>query len=146
MAELSPSAATTRSYVAASSPTSGDAELATAVLEDLEQPAPAHRGEAVAAAGDDLAVDVHVDVVPDRELPLHPLIDRRIRVLDAAQRLVAEDDAEAEGVVGGVALPDRDLVVLPGGRRQLLGERREVEPSRTPTDHRDPHPASALPG
>ncbi len=45
-----------------------DPELAAAVLQDLQQSTPRHRREAVAAAGDDLALEVHVDVVPDREL------------------------------------------------------------------------------
>ena len=66
-----------------------DAEVAAALLEDLEQPAPAHRRERVAAAGDDLALEVHVDVVPDRELALHLLEDdagRRARSRRASRR------------------------------------------------------------
>ena len=40
----------------------------------------------------------------------HLLGDRGVGVADAAEGLVGEDHAEAEGVVGGVALPDGDLV------------------------------------
>ena len=121
-AELAPSAATTRSWLAASSP-AGGASVAEAArvtpssrhrsLQDLQQPAAVHRGEAVPAAGDDLALDVHVDVVPAGELALHRAVDRRIGVLDAAQGLVREHHAEAERVVGRVPLPDGDLVPGP---------------------------------
>ena len=93
------------------------------------------------AAGDDLAPVVHVDVVPARELPLHLVVDDRVGVLDAAEGLVGEDDAEAERVVGSVALPHGDLVVGP----ELLGESGEVEPARASTDDCDPHCASWAP-
>src|SRR6266516_5895883 len=120
----------------------GDTERLAALLEDLQEPLPAKRCEAVTPAGDDLAALVDVDVVPAGELPLHAGIDRRVGVLDAAQRLVGEHHAEAEGVVGGVALPHRDLVC----RVELLGERCEVEAAGAATDHRDPHlAASRLP-
>ena len=70
----------------------------------------------------------------------HPGVDRRVGVLDAAERLVAEHHPEAERVVGGVALPDGDLVVGAGLPGELLAERAEVEPARPAADHRDPHP------
>ena len=54
-------------------------------------------------------------------------------MLDAAERLVGEHDAEAERVVGGVALPDRDLV----RRVELLAQRGEVEPARAAADDGD---------
>lgn len=50
-----------------------------------------------------------VDVVPAHELVLERRVHDRVGVLDAAERLVGQDDAEAEGVVGGVALPHGDL-------------------------------------
>jgi len=53
---------------------------------------------------------VHVDVVPAGELMPHGREDLAVGVLDAAERLVREHHPEAERVVGGVALPDRDLV------------------------------------
>ena len=146
-AELSPSAATTRSWVPASSRTSGASVRKWIVTPSWRQRAwrissrrrARHRRERVPAAGDDLALEVHVDVVPDRELRLHLREDLRIGVLDAAEGLVAEDHPEAEGVVGGVALPHGDLVRLPGDGRELLRERAEVEAARPATDHRDPH-------
>ncbi len=112
-----------------------DPELGAALLEDLEEPLAAQRREAVPAAGDDLAPVVDVDVVPARELALHLLVDHRVGVGDASERLVGEHDTEPERVVGGVALPDGDLVVGP----ELLGQRGEVEPARPTTDDCDPH-------
>ena len=82
-----------------------------------------------------LAPVVDVDVGPAGE----PLAIGRARpgvgVLDAAEGLVGEHDAEAERVVGGVALPHGDLV----GRVELLGERGEVEAARAAADDRDLH-------
>ena len=110
------------------------------LLEDGEQPVPAHRGEAVPARGQHRAVVVHVDVVPAGELALHRAVDLRVGMLDAAQGLVREHHAEAERVVGRVALPDGDLAV----RGELLGERREIQPSRPAAHDRDPHRASPI--
>ena len=112
-----------------------DAEFGAALLEDLEQPLAAHRRERVPAAGERLAAEVHVDVVPERELALHLLVDAFVGVLDSAEGLVGEDHAEAEGVVGRVALPDGDLVV----RAELFGQGREVQTGRAAADHRDAH-------
>jgi len=78
---------------------------------------------------------VHVNVVPAGELVAHGLEDLEVGVLDAAQGLVGEDHAEAERVVGGVALPDGD--VMPGV--ELFGQRREVQPARAAAQDRDPH-------
>ena len=112
-----------------------DPEVRTPTLEDLEQSLAAQRREAVPAAGDDLTLVVDVDVVPARELSLHLVVDDRVGVCDPAERLVGEDDAETEGVVGSVALPHADLVIRP----ELLGESGEVEPARSTTDDCDPH-------
>ena len=114
-----------------------DAELGAALLEHLEQAAPAHGGEPVAAAGDDLAAVVHVDVVPARELALHLPVDAGVGVLDAAERLVGEDDTEAEGVIGRIALPDCDV----GSGQQLARQGGEVQPARAAASNRDPHRA-----
>src|SRR4051794_15096928 len=86
-------------------------------------------------AGDRLAAVVDIDVVPAGELALHRLMDRSVGVLDPTQSLIGEDHTEAERVVGGVSLPDGDLVI----RAELLGQRREIEPPRPTADDRDPH-------
>ena len=118
----------------------GHPELRAALLEDLQQPLPAHRGEAVPAAGVHLAAEVHVDVVPAGELALHRRVDAAVGVLDAAERLVREHDAEAERVVGRVPLPDGDLA----GGVQLPGEGGEVQPARAAADDCYAHPAARL--
>ena len=84
---------------------------------------------------------VHVDVVPAGEAARHPFVDHRVGVLDAAERLVGEDDAEAVRVVGRVALPDRDLAA----RVELLGQSGEVEPAGAAADDRDAQ-RSRIPG
>ena len=89
----------------------------------------------MSAAGDDLAAEVHVDVVPDGELLLHQGVHDGIGVLDAAQGLIGEDDSEAEGVVCGIAFPHRDVVI----RTQLLGQRGKVQAARSSADDSDAH-------
>jgi hypothetical protein len=110
-------------------------ELRATLLQDLQQAAAAHCREAVAAAGDHLAAEVDVDVVPAGELGLHPPVNRGVGVLDAAESLVGEDDAEPERVVSGVALPDRDLMV----GIELLGQGGEVQAAGATPDDGDPH-------
>jgi N-acetylmuramic acid 6-phosphate (MurNAc-6-P) etherase len=81
---------------------------------------------------------VHVDVVPAGELALHRPVHGRVGVLDSAECLVGEHHAEAERIVGCIALPDRDLVAS----AELPRERGEVQAARSATDHRDAHAAS----
>lgn len=86
-------------------------EGAAAVVEDLQEAAAAEGGEAVSSGGvAGVAVD-DVDVVPADEFRLEGGVDLRVRVFDAAEGFVGEDDAEAEGVVGGVAFPHGDVAV-----------------------------------
>jgi hypothetical protein len=112
-----------------------DAEVGAAALEDAEQLLAAHRREAVPAGRRRRPPVVHVDVVPAGEVPLHLGEHLWIGVLDPAERLVGEDDAEPEGVVRSVALPDGHLVA----RVELLDERGEVEASRASADDGDAH-------
>ena len=95
-------------------------------------------GQTFTSGGHGFAAIVHVDVVPPGELMFHRAIDLDVGVLDAAERLVGEDNAETERVVRGVSLPDGDLM----GRVQLLGERGEVETAGSATDDRYAHSAS----
>ena len=124
----------------------GHAQLGDALLQDLQQLLARHRREALAADGERVALAAavgqrDVDVGPAGEAALHPLVHDAVGALDAAEGLVGEDDAEAEGVVGGVALPDGDLV----GRVERLHQRGEVEPARAAADDRDPHAVSLDP-
>ena len=112
-----------------------DPELATALMQNLEKPLAAHRRKTVTAGRDHLSAVVDVDVIPARELAGHRLVNRRVGVLDAAQRLIREHHAEPEGVVVSVALPHGDLMA----RVELLGERREVQSARPAPDNRNLH-------
>ena len=75
-----------------------------------------------------------VDVVPPDELGAQSPVDGRVGVFDPAEGLVREHDAEAEGVVGGVALPQRDLAV----GTEPLEQGRGVEPAGAAADDGDP--------
>lgn len=87
------------------------AEGVAAGVQDLQETAAAEGGEAVSSGGLAGATVDDVDVVPADEVLLEGRVDLRVGVFDAAEGLVGEDDAEAEGVVGGVAFPDGDLAV-----------------------------------
>src|SRR2546430_1895760 len=110
------------------------AELLAPLTQDGKQPLPADGGEPVPARRKYLAAEVHVDVVPDREVLREPLVEGRVGVLDATERLVGKDNPEPKRIVGGVALPYLDLV--PGV--QQLDQRRQVQPCRPAADDRDP--------
>lgn len=112
-----------------------DAEVAAALVQYGQQPAPPERREAVPAGGQGAAAVHDVDVVPADELRLEGAVDLRVGVLDAAEGLVGEHDAEAEGVVGRVALPDGDL----SGGIEALEQDSGVQAARTTTDDGDPH-------
>ena len=58
-----------------------------------------------------------------------------IRLREVGEGRIGEDDPEAEGIVGPVALDHRDVV----GGVGLLHEQGEVEPRRTGADADDLH-------
>src|SRR5581483_6517378 len=60
------------------------------------------------------------------EAPPDALVRDGVVGLEGIERLVGEDDAEAEGVVRPVALVHRDVPARPG----LLRQQREVQPAR----------------
>src|SRR5947209_4020197 len=74
--------------------------------------------EAVAAAAEHPPLVVDGDVVPVGEAPADHLIRRPVVVAKDAQRLIREDDAEAERVVGAVALVHRHVGLGPRLLRQ----------------------------
>jgi hypothetical protein len=80
-----------------------------------------------------VSAEVHVDVIPDREVPGEQLVESGVGLLNAAKSLVGEDDAETEGVVGRVPLPDLDPMV----RVQELDKGRQVKTRRTAPDDGD---------
>lgn len=81
------------------------AEGCASLVEDFEESAAAECGESVSAGGEGVAAVDDVDGVPADELVLECAVDGGIGVFDAAEGFVGEDDAEAEGVVRGVAFP-----------------------------------------
>src|SRR5439155_7171877 len=78
-------------------------------------------------------------VAPVGEAPADALVGDRIAGLESVERLVGEHHAEAEGVVGPVALVERDLPARPG----FLREEREVQAAGPAADDADFHAASS---
>ncbi len=78
----------------------------------------ADSAEAVAAGSYFLSFEENVDVVPVAERASDFGVRFRVDVFESVHRLVGEDDAPAESIVGAIALNDRDVP----GRIGLLGE------------------------
>ena len=108
----------------------GNAEFARPLLQDHQQRAARAAAKAVAADPMHRAAEVHGDIVPIGEFLGDAAIARRIVFLEIVQGGVGEHHAEAEGVVGAVALIDRDL----GLRPLLLQQDRRIE--TRPVRHR----------
>ena len=118
-----------------------DAELARAVLQDLQQALAADADEAVARRSDALAAVMDVDVVPMRELGGDDRGGDRVVGGDVLDGEIGEDDAPAEGHAGRVALEHFDLV----RRVAQLHRDREIEPRRPAADAGDLHEKSQTP-
>ena len=112
-----------------------DAEFARPLLQDQQQPATRAATEAVAADPMHRAPKMHGDIIPIGELLGDAAIARRIVFLEIVEGRVGKHHAETEGVVGTVALIDRDL----GLRALLLEQDRGIETGRSATDDRDLH-------
>ena len=106
------------------------AQVGAPSLEEVEQSLAGHPGEAVAGGGQYLAPIVDVDVVPVGEAPDDGVVGLGIGVGEAVERGVREHHAEAEGVVGAVALEDRHVVAGIG----LLHQEGQVQPRRSAAD------------
>jgi hypothetical protein len=78
-------------------------------------------------------MEVHVDVIPDRKVLSEPLIESSVGLLDAAKRLIREDDAEPERIVDSVPLPDLDPVVWV----EEFDQGGQVQTRRPASDDRD---------
>ena len=116
------------------------AELAAAVLQDVEQRDARAAAEAVAAGAHHLALVDHVDVAPVGEAAADALVGDGVVGLEGVERLVGEHHAEAEGVVRAVALVDRDVPARPG----LLRQQREVQAAGSSSDDADLHVVSRI--
>ena len=109
-----------------------DAERRRALLKNIEQPLALDAAEAMAAAADHLAVDVHVDVVPVIEAVDDGGMRFGIGVRKIGHGLVREHHAPAKGVVRPIAFMDFDA----GARQMLLQKYCGVQPGR-PAAHAD---------
>jgi hypothetical protein len=119
------------------------AQFFAARLQDVEQLLAPDADEAVAAAAQRAALELELDVVPVVEGLLDGGSGGRVPLAHVVHRLVGEHHAPAEGVVGLVALDDRDVVA----RVQLLHQQPEVQPGRAAPDADDLHasqPRSAV--
>ena len=111
------------------------AQLAAALLQDLEQAPPRDRRERMAARRYLAPLETDVDAIPAGERVRDLEMRLGVRVPQRAERLLAEDDAEAEGGIGLVAPEDAhaDPAV------ELAQQDRQVEPCGPAADDRDVH-------
>jgi hypothetical protein len=111
-----------------------------ALLQQAQQRRPDDGRHAVAAAAQPLALEADLDLVPVPAMLFQGLAQHRVGRVDGVQGPVREHDAEPERVVGAVALEHRDL------RRRVRPphQRREEQPARPASRHRDPHGARSL--
>jgi hypothetical protein len=113
----------------------GHAQFRRAVPEDQEQGPARAAAEAVSADPVHRVLEVDRNVVPIGEFAGDPLVARKVVLLEVVEGRVREDDTEAEGVVGPVALVDRDVRVRP----LLLQQDREIKPRWAAADDRRLH-------
>src|SRR4029453_5307698 len=116
-----------------------DAELPAARLEDLKQPPPCDCRERMAPRAQNAVLVADVDPVPPRERLGDLEMSLGTGAAERAERLLAEDDAPAEGRVRRVPLqrPDLRLAV------ELLEQDPEIEAGRASPDDLAPHPTAS---
>src|SRR5688572_31486629 len=90
----------------------------------------------MAARCDSLVADENIDVVPVSEVVGNRAKSRLVCYTEILQRLVRENDAPSERIVGAVPLQHRYVVRRIG----LLEEQRRVQPCRATADDDDFHP------
>ena len=112
-----------------------DAELRSPLLQKQQQRPSRAPAEAVATDAVHAVLEVDRDVVPIGEVANDVLIALRIVFCEIVEGFVGKHHAEAEGVVGTIALEHGDLRV----RTLLLEQDREVEARRPAADDRDLH-------
>ncbi len=112
-------------------------EFFAACLQDVEQALAADADETVAAAADDAALEMHVDVIPAAELAGDGGGRYRIGLAQVVQRGIREHHAPAEGVIGTIALDHHYAV-----RRVLqFHQQTEIQAGGTAADTDDVHVA-----
>ena len=111
------------------------AERAGAFLQQPQQRDARAAAEAVAPNAMHGILVMDLDVVPVSEIRRDRPVAFEVVFFEGLQRLVGEHDAEAERVVGPVALVDDEAHRRP----RLLRQNREVESGRPPADDVDFH-------
>ncbi len=110
-------------------------ERLAALLEDAEHRLASDAAEAMAARADGAAAEVGGDVVPVVQRTGDRVCARGIGSAQVRDRLVREDDAPAEGIVGAVAFLHLDVrVAVPP-----LEQQRRIESARTTPDDQHTH-------
>ena len=112
-----------------------DAERARAPAQDLQQRSARATAEAVAADAVGRAAKMDLDVVPIGEVADDGAIALAVVALERVERLIGEHHAEAERIVGTVALEHGDARRRP----RLLHQNREIEAGRPAADHVNLH-------
>ena len=115
------------------------ADLAAARLQDLEQPLAGDRREGVTSRAQLALAEPDVDPVPAGERVGDLEVTLQVGVAQRTERLLAEDDAEAERRVRRVALEHADVDAAIG----LAQEDREIEPRRAGADDLDLHDSAS---
>jgi hypothetical protein len=118
-----------------------DAQLSQR-LQDVEQLLAADADKAVAARADHLALEQQLDVVPVVEGLLDGVGRGLVPLAHVVHGGVGEHHAPAEGVVGLVALDDRDVV----RRIALLHQQGEVQATGAAANANDLHGISLILG
>src|SRR5687767_9789588 len=116
--------------------------LAAARMQELEQRDARQAAEAIAAAADLVALVVDRDIVPIGEFLADALVGFWIVAQELIERVVGEDDTEAESVVIPVLLDDLDVPA----RLRLLGQKGEIEAAGAAANDLDPHHSHSRPG
>ena len=104
-------------------------------MQKLEQGHARQAAEAIAATADLIILVVDRHIVPIGKSVADTLIGLGIMREEFTERVIGEDDTEAESVVIPILLDDLDVPL----RFRLLGEKGEIEAAGAAANHLDPH-------
>src|SRR6202171_4083922 len=109
-------------------------------MQDVQQSLAPDAGKTMAAGRNCSSLEVHLDVVPVAEGIENFAMRLRIGGLQIAKRLIRKHHTPTKGVVGAVALDDRNIVSRIGPFHQ----QRQIQAGRPSSDADDTH--HELPG
>src|SRR5260221_12473720 len=110
-------------------------------MKQLQQGHARQAAETVATAPNLIVFIVDRHIVPIGKSVTDALIGLGIMREEFVERVVGEDDTEAESVVIAILLDDFDVPL----RFRLLGEKGEIEAARAAANHLDPHHSASGP-